>query len=773
MNEQNKRPEYVRGQRLNRRNTLLKLIKVNLIRVVFIVVCVFLCYQIILIKQEHGNDYEVRAMSQLVSSSIESDQAIRPNRGSVFDRNGNALALSRLVYNVFIDPKILVSLSKDDQENTVNNLSEFFNMDKDELWEYLRTEVDGSPTYNTNYLVIKKKISRTEAQSLNQRIEEKKVRCVYLEDDTERVYPLNTVASQVVGFNRGNISWGLENVYDSKLAGEYGRVFRTYDASGSVVTQRIDAKEGLRLVTTLDVFLQQSAEKICKQYGDLYEAANTEIVIMNPNTGEILAMAQYPTFNLNAPADPEFVNNPKTAEAINANGETDFKVLDRLWTNYVVSRTYEPGSIFKPITVAMALEEGIINENTRFYCGGALEVFPGTKPIRCHLRSGHGDISLDEAMAYSCNVAMMKIAEACGRDIFYDYQRSFGYGSRTGIDLPSETSALYQVHARSALNPLELATSSFGQTFNATSIQNVTAFAPLINGGNLVEPYIVSQMFDHDNILVYNRTPVISRKVISKETSDYIRRSLQRVFTPQATGRKAIIPGYAIGGKTGTAEQGSREVDDEWTLDFMAYLPIENPQYLVFTVVNRPENYNENEMSASPMMKDMLTTIIEYYAIPSSNEGEETTKNSKITLDLIKQPLEDAVRFCIENELEYTIIGGSGSVVTSHFPQAGSKIDKGTKVFLTISEQEGQELVEVPDLTSLSEEEARAVLESMGFVPVFVNVSEPEQARNAEASEGTPETSQLSVLPKGILSQIPEAGFRVPAGTEVKIRINR
>ena len=407
-----------------------------------------------------------------------------------------------------------------------------------------------------------------------------------------------SLACHLIGFIRGDSSWGLERYYNDEMTGVSGRSFILYQGADQVTYQDYAAQDGSTIVTTLDYTIQQYAEEVVQETMAEWPAQNVAAMVMNPNTGEIYAMASANQFDLNNPDQPPELETDETFretwEAMTDEEKSDY--LSQMWRNFCISDTYEPGSVFKPLTVAAALEEGVITMNSTFTCNGVITV--ADTDINCHLRSGHGTLSVEEILAQSCNPGVIQIAQKLGKEKFYKYQKEFGFGELTGIDLPGEGgNSTMLLHALSGIGPVELATMSFGQTFNCTSIQMMTAFAALINGGNLVKPYVVSQIVDSSGAVVKENHTEVVRKVISQETSDIMRTAL-KATVDHGTGVKIQIPGYSIGCKTGTSEQGTRDKKN-WTLTHMAYFPAENPQYLVYTVIHIPEDYQDGVQSTA------------------------------------------------------------------------------------------------------------------------------------------------------------------------------
>lgn len=749
-------------------------------------------FQVMRIKIVHGNEYEALAISNQINKV--QDKIINPNRGNILDRNKQALAVSTTVYNVILDVRVLLSLELEQQKETLNGLKETLGIPDEELNGFVALDAQTKkPVNDTNWLVIRKQIPFQTGKT----IESADLKCVYLEQDTKRTYPHDSLAAQVIGFIR-NDSWGLENVYNEELTGVPGRTFRTYEIDNNIVTREIDPQTGRTLVTTIDQTIQQFAENICKQtYQSCadsdHKAELTAIMVMNPMTGEIIAMSQYPTFNLNNPTElsPEAqeIYERVKAEKLeagkseeDADSEAKSYVYNTIWRNFNITDSFEPGSIFKPVTATAAYEEGIISASEKFYCGGN-KVFP-SDTIPCNRLSGHGSQTVEQALANSCNVALMDIGAKLGSEKFYKYQRDFGFGEKTGIDLPAETSAESLMYKLSALNQVELATSSFGQGFNSTAIQDLNAFAAIINGGKLMKPYVVSQIIDDSGNIISETQPEIVRRVISEESSDFFRKGMQSVINPSGTGKKAIIDGYSIGGKTGTAQQGKRD-ENEHTLDFVAYLPVDDPQYIAMAVIHKPKNYTDGVVSPVPMLRELLINIINYKSItPDSDvetaEGVYSGSANEVNLpDLTNKPLNEAVKTLNELGLDFEFAGSGGDTVTKQFPAGNVKTPVDTSILLYIgSSAEDIQLTQIPDVTGMKVSEAQEVLSKSGFECSIADYSEPETKNSsAAADESTENTTEGGNTAQGttekiVYQQIPSAGANVEKGMIVKIKIS-
>lgn len=665
------------------------------------------------IKGVHGADYETAAKTQQTSSY---DSIISPNRGTITDRNNQALAVSTTVYNIVLDTRVLVHYKPEEQEKTIKALSDTIEgVDYSTLKDYISIDpTTNKPKLDTSWKVLAKKQSREIKESL----EAMNIKGVVYQKDTKRKYPSGTIAAQVVGFIRDSM-WGLEKQYNADMSGVAGRSFITYDVTNGAVGQEIPAEDGNTVVTTLDYTMQTYAEEAVKQSMAEYNPENAATMIMDPNTGEILAMAAAPSFDANDPAKPLALENKEfSVNWDKMDSESQYEYLNNTWKNFNISSTFEPGSIYKPIVVAAALEEGIIKNSDTFYCSGYKQV--ADAKIHCHLRSGHGTLDIEHILADSCNVGMMDIAEKMGVSLFYKYQRDFGFGSLTGIDLPGEVSASSLMYSEDKINSTELATMSFGQSFNATALQAINAMAAVINGGKLMRPYIVSQVVDKNGNVIKETKPEVIRKVISQETSDIVRKDLIATIE-EGTGKKAKIEGYTIGGKTGTAQQGVR-ADSKYTVSFIAFLPADNPQYIAITLIHKPESYTDGVTTVSPIMKALLEKIIKYKSIePSYTVEAGTTKDEKKVIidDYTNCTLVDVLAELESKGINYELVG-SGNTVVNQMPHGDTEVLAGSKVIIYVKKGEGETGdVIVPKVKGMTYDEAAKILGDLGLEVVL------------------------------------------------------
>lgn len=674
--------------------------------------------RVLYMKVVHGAEYEAAAKNQQINRY---DITIPPNRGSILDRNNQVLAISTTVYNVALDSLQLAEVAQqypEEQEKTLTTLCEYFpELDYNTLKQYVTVNPETGELYmNNHWKYLVKGIER----SVKEELEAMNLKGVYFEKSSQRSYPLNSSACHLVGFTRGDAQWGLEGYYNSYMEGTPGRSFILYNGADSVVHQDYDAKDGDTIITTIDYNIQKIAEEVVAETAAEWPAKNVAAMVMDPYTGEIYAMAESHSFDLNNPNEiPEWETDTKYTENWDQlSSEEQLEYLNTMWKNFCVSDTYEPGSIFKPMLVAAALEEGVITPNSSFQCNGYTDI--GGYRIKCQLVSGHGNINVEQIMAQSCNMGVIQIANLLGADKFYEYQREFGFGDYTGIDLPGEAAG--QLHSKESIGPTELATMSFGQTFNCTSIQVIAAFSSLINGGNLVKPHVVSQIVDADgNVVLENDTEVV-RRVISEKTSAYMRTAL-KATVENGLAKKLEIDGYSIGCKTGTAQQGSRETNDLWTLSNMSYFPAENPKYIVFTVINQPSDYVEGVQTPTPMTKKLIEGIIKYDNLEPTQPVEDEanlSQNKTVTVaDYTDSVIFDVIGDLDGKELTYKVVG-NGNTVVNQVPKGGTTVDVGSEVILYVQRsEEDTGTVSVPNVVGKNYEQAETTLTNAGFTVAF------------------------------------------------------
>lgn len=578
---------------------------------------VVLCGRLIYIHANEGDDYTIKVLEQQNYSS----KVIPFKRGDIVDRNGVTLATSIKVYNLILDPKIILSDGGKYVEPTLEALNVCFGYDIIEL----NTLINQNST--RSYYVYKKKLTYEEIQQfleMQQNVSDyPNIQGVWFESEYERKYPFSSLACNIIGFtSAGNVgTWGIEEYYDEYLDGVDGREYG-YVNNDNIMEQVKKAPEnGNSIVSTIDFNIQTIVEKWIAYYKELYNPENLGVVIMDPNNGEILAMSGMNTYDLNNPRD---LSSYYTAEQIaEMTNEEVIEALNKIWRNYCISDSFEPGSTVKPFTIAAALEEGKVSPNASLLCDGSEHV--GGWNIHCHKKSGHGQISLQQAIAYSCNDAMMQLGVLQGAKTFVDYQNRFSFGTKTGIDLPGEASCETLVKDEN-MGASDLATNSFGQNFNITMIQVASAFSTAINGGYYYQPHVVKQILNDNGGVVRNFDKNLIKQVITKETSTLLKEGL-RMCVESGTGSKVAIDGYTISGKTGTAEKYPRGTD-EYLLSFIGFAPYDNPEVVCYVVLDNP--VTESKQSTGQVLeiwKNIMTEVLPYMDIFA--EGQIVDTNSE------------------------------------------------------------------------------------------------------------------------------------------------
>lgn len=592
-------------------------------------------------------------------------------RGDIVDRNGTYLATTEKVYNLILDPRQIMSDQEDYLEASVTALSTVLGYDAGEL----RTLITGNP--DTAYVRYARQLSydqkeafetyQSETNKANSKADSKaRVKGVWFEEEYKRVYPYNSLASSVIGFSTsdgGGGNGGIEQSYNSSLIGTNGREYGYLNDDSNLERVIKPAVNGNTVVSTLDVNVQNAVEKRIQEWMTETGSDHVGVLVMNPNNGEILAMAGESPFDLNNPREvserytdaeirqlglKEAVDDYKrkhrntdqstiTEDQVPAHyTEEEIRSLglqvawNQEWRNFCVSDTFEPGSPSKIFTVAAALEEGIVTPNDSFYCDGYQEV--GGFPIKCtaYAKGGHQNVNLAESLMVSCNDAMMQIAAKTGIPLFTKYQRLFGFGTKSGIDLPGEPDTSGLLYTADTMKPVDLATSSFGQTYNCTMVQLAAAFSSVINGGSYYEPHVVRQIVNEQGAVVKKIEPKLVRETVSESTSGFIRDALYRTVA-EGTGKAAAVPGYKIGGKTGTAEKLPRSARN-YLLSFCGFAPVDDPQVLVYVVVDVPHVEDQPHSTyASMIFQKIMSDILPYLNIfPDTNDQVDQEAAEKL-----------------------------------------------------------------------------------------------------------------------------------------------
>lgn len=752
-------------------------------------------------------ELQEKAISQQTRSAV-----VSASRGTIYDRNLNTLAISATAETVLISPldieKSVESQKEEqakaaqkaadkgqdytppvlrDQSYIARGLSRILGLEQGAIEERMEKT-------NSQYEILKKKTDQTISDEVRRfingeidpegnEVPEKqrvKLRGIWLQPDSKRYYLYSSLASGVIGFVNGDGigSVGLEAKYDDTLTGTAGYTVSARNASGSELLynyeQYYDAENGHSLVLTLDANVQLSLENGLENMLKKYDAKNGGTgIVMEVNTGAIIAMASYPNYDLNdygtifdaalqkkLNADLEKIDaNRSTYESEEAYAAARAKAINSAmqsqWRNKCIDSTYEPGSTFKPITLAAALEEGKVSKSSTFYCGGYTTVPGWSSRIWCSNHSGHGQQTLIEAVGHSCNPAFIKMGLSIGTETYYKYLKSFGLMDKTGIDMIGEVKGLFVDEDYFNSQVVSLASYSFGQTFNVTPIELIRAQAACINGGYLYEPYIVDQVLDEDdNVLSqHDTTPV--RQVISEETSAIVREALEYVVS-SGSGKNGQVAGYRIGGKTGTADKtGTRKTTREVVVSFMCFAPADDPQYIMLLTMDTPSRNTGTAVyggtMVAPTASQIMGEILPALGIEPDYSAEELSGADAAVPYVVGKTAEEAKAALKSAGFTYRTVG-SGETVTDQTPAGGAIVPNNASVVLYLGAEKSDTPSTVPDVTGKTPTEANKALTNAGLIM---------KVAGATSASGGSVTA---------ISQSAEAGSQLPAGSVVTVR---
>ena len=639
---------------------------------------VVLFFRVFKIATEDGERYKKIVLGQQTYNST----TLPYKRGSIEDRNGITLAHSILVYNMILDCNEL-NKSSEKIEPTLMALNKVFGIDTSEIREYIRQNPSSA------YHIVQKKLLYEEIKPYLDMVEDEANNIcetgVWFEEGYKREYPNGSLAADVIGFttkdDRGQ--YGLEEYYEDTLSGTNGRTYGYRTEDYGMEYNIIPAKNGKTLSTTLDSYIQQICEENIEKYnkehaGEYREgddgSDNTGVIVMDIDSGEVLAMASYPFYNLSNPYDISNYYSEADIEQMKAD-ETYDQTLNSLWKNFCISQSYEPGSVGKTFTIGAALDNGSIHDGDVFYCNGYLTFGEGNHAttIRCHNRYGEGQLTVKGALEQSCNVCLIQMAEKVGAKTFLKYFSNFNLGLKTNIDLAGEMRTDSLVFNENTMGVTELATSSFGQGYNATMIQMISAYCSLINGGYLYQPHVVNKILDDNGSTVETISPVVLRQTVSEKTSELMRDYCIGVVE-NGTGKNARPAGYRIGGKTGTAEHsGAGKID--YVVSFMGFAPADDPQIAIYVVIDRPNTATQDTATryACLLCKDILTDVLPYLNIYMTEEltdeekEELEARNAKILSESKKSASENdaSANEISENDVSNNDAEGDSSQETS------------------------------------------------------------------------------------------------------------
>ena len=730
--------------------------------------------------------YQSKVLNQL---TIQTE--VTPERGTITDRNGNILATNITVYNVILSPyDIITHMQKDSEKNSDNDpendvhyeytdsdygiyysgrqlddmiaevLSKYLDVDKSSILEK-------AAKVNRYYEVVKKNVDADIAEKIETFIAQFDLKKdIYFVASSKRYYPKGDLACHVIGFTNsdGVGIYGLEAYYNNLLEGTSGRYILAQDGKKNDMPfeyeRFIEAENGYNITTTLDMYIQYELEnQLEKTFNESGAGDRVCGMVYDVDTGEVLAMATYPSFDLN---DPYTIDEYSQAE-LDASGlkegtdeyKTEYnRLMYRMWNNKCLTETYEPGSTFKVVTSSMALEEGVVTPETPFYCAGSLMVEGWSKPISCANHNGHGAVTFRTGLQQSCNPTLMQVAALIGRERFYYYFKAFGYGGKTGIDLPGEVGSIYASYEN--FSGVSLAVYSFGQTFKTTPVQQLRAITVVANGGYLVTPHLLREITDDDGnvIQTYESEPV--RQVVSENTCKTLTDILEEGVATDGAAKNAYVKGYRVAAKTGTSEKKD-EFDENGNTPYRvgstaAFAPADDPQISALIMVDKPlKSAVYGGTVAAPYISNLLSYVLPYIGVEPQYTTEELAKLDVTLSSYVGATVENAINDLSWRGFSYEIIG-DGSTVTAQIPEAGSKISSDTGLLILYTgEETPANTVEVPDLMGMSAYNANNAAVSLDLNVTF---------------HGSTNGSTATVI-----NQYPAAGTKVPRGTIIEIEL--
>ncbi len=626
---------------------------------IVILAFVGLAIRITVINAQDGDAYKKKVLTQ--SQQQYSSKTIPFKRGDILDTNGTVLATSEKVYNLILDCKV-VNTKEEYAEPTIAALKKYFGVEESDV----RDRLDSEKTRNSQYQILQKEVTIEQKKAFEayvspededkekltaeQLAERKKVKGIWFEETYKRIYPLNSLACDVIGFTYDGTTadWGIEGYYGSVLNGTNGRQYGYITEEDTTQQTIIEPKDGSAVVSTIDANIQKIVEeKLAYLWKALSNgpngsdgAANIGVVVQNPKNGEILAMASSRPYDLNSPRDLSLFYTEEELEHMSE--EKMLEKLQEIWQNYCISTPFEPGSTFKPVTIASALDCADVSEEDVFLCDG-FEKF-GNSMIKCSVYPRrHGEQTLADALKNSCNDALMQIGAAMGDKQFLQYQKNFGFGSRTGIDLPGEASGI--IFTEDSMGVTELASSSFGQGFTCTMLQEINAFSACINGGYLYKPSVMKEIISNTGAVEQSFDATVVRQAVSSEVSDRVREYLGTVTGSDGTGKYAKVNGYSMGGKTGTAQKMGTANKGKYLVSFIGFAPLNDPEVVVYVVVDEPNAASQAD-SRYPqwLAREIMQELLPYLNIFPDEEEKKEVNSVRIFNEMVEYMYEEQVK---------------------------------------------------------------------------------------------------------------------------------
>lgn len=714
--------------------------RIKILTALFFVGVMVLVFRLFWIQFVRGNEYKRMASQQQTRDSV-----ITAKRGTIYDRNMKVLAQSASAERVTVNPQEIAQSKNADA--VVAALVEVLGVDATEVREKInRTDKQS--------VVIAKQVEKSVADKLRK----KDLRGIYFEEDSKRYYPYGSLAAQVIGFTGSDDQGleGIENILNEQLRGVDGRIITAKDVANNEMPFKyenyVPAQDGKGVVLTIDETIQRYTEKHLQQaYEENLLGNGGAAIVMDPNTGEILAMAVVPTYDLNQPrviTDQLLLErlDPAAFETEQEYKEAYSAAVTKMWRNKAVIDSYEPGSTFKILVAASALENGVTKTSDSFMCTGSRQV--ANRIIHCHKHEGHGEESFAQGVMNSCNPMFMELGARLGATTFTKYFKAFGLTEKTGFTIPGESSGSFH----SSMGPVELATSSFGQTFTVTPLQMISAVSAVVNGGNLMKPTIIKAYTDSNGNVVENFEPEVVRNVISEETSKQMRGVLEQVVS-EGTGKGAYVNGFRIGGKTGTSEKLPRD-SGKYIASFVGFAPADDPQVVCLLLLDEPNaGATGGGAIAAPAVGRIMEDILPYLGY-KPQYTEETEQKISVSVPNISGLSVQAATDKL-NALGLSVsIKGNGDTVINQIPETGTKLHKGSVVIAYTEEQENSGTTEVPSVVGMTYENALKAIENAGLVMKI----------DAPSSSGTPPAEHIAI------SQSPQAGSDVAEGTQIYVK---
>lgn len=638
------------------------------------------------------------------------DTEITAMRGTIYDSNGNVLAQSASVWNVFIDP---LNIKDKQRDLIVDEFANLFGYDADEKKEfYDRT------THQNHYELVEKKVENNIKEKLSKFVSKNELGgCIGTEQTTKRYYPYGTLASSVIGFTGADDQGlsGIEAYYDEQLTGTNGRIITAKDAKSNNIANdyetSIAATDGDSIVLTINQTIQYYLEKELRETMNEYQAKGAYGVVMNCNTGAVLAMSSLPDYDCNEPYKLTYSKDKKAIKKLSdktAKQEAESAAVQNQWRNFTVSDTYVPGSVFKTFVASAALEENVVNLNTTYNCTGSIQV--DKYKMKCHYHPGHGTQTLTQGLENSCNPFFITIGQKLGVHNYFKYFDAFGFTQKTNIDLPGEASPQYYKEDQYGI--VELSSASFGQTNSLTPIQVCTGLCAIANGGKLLQPYLVSSIADANGKTVKKTQTKETRQVISADTSEKVRKMMKSVVD-NGTGKNGYVAGYSVGGKTGTSTklgESKNGEGDKYIVSFGAIAPSDDPEIAMLIIVDEPNQDLGGGALCAPIAAQVTQEAMNVLGIEPKYNDSEMKDLSKQTPNVVGKSLDEAKKTLEENNLNFVVVGDD-STITRQCPSGADTIPNGGTVYLYTDDSEKQ-TVNVPNFSGLTVNEAKDLASS-------------------------------------------------------------